>query len=161
MSTHDALRAPCFYAAFGSKEAAFREAVDLYVATAGSGALRALEEGATADESIRAMLMGSIDTALGAPQSGGCLLILGVVNCQLETEPLRDLLKSIRKDTEARIRARLERAVAEGDLPASSDIRVLANYYSTMMQGLSMQARDGASREELEALVAPAMAALP
>lgn len=152
---------PSFYAAFSSKEAAFREAVDLYVATAGSGALRGLEEGTTANESIRAMLMGSIDTALGAPRSGGCLLILGVVNCQLETDPLRDLLKSIRKETEARIRARLERAVAEGDLPASSDIRVLANYYSTVMQGLSMQARDGASRENLEALVAPAMAALP
>lgn len=152
---------PSFYAAFGTKEAAFREAVDLYVATAGSGTLRGLEEGVTADESIRAMLVGSIDTALGAPQSGGCLLILGVVNCQLETAPLRDLLKSIRKGTEARIRDRLERAVAEGDLPASSDIRVLANYYSTVMQGLSMQARDGASRADLEALIAPAMAALP
>ena len=50
--------------------------------------------------------------------------------------------------------------VREGDLPAASDVRVLANYYSTVMQGLSMQARDGATREELEALVAPAMAAL-
>ncbi|KQY08925.1 TetR family transcriptional regulator [Rhizobium sp. Root73] len=150
---------PSFYAAFGSKEAAFREAVDLYVATAGSGAIRALE-GATAYESIHAMLMASIDTAVGAPQSGGCLLILGVINCQIETEPLRDLLKQIRKDTELRIRTRLERGVAEGDLPASSNVQMLANYYSTIMQGLSMQARDGATREDLQALVAPSMAAL-
>lgn len=150
---------PSFYAAFGSKEAAFREAVDLYVATAGSGAIRALE-GATAYESIHAMLMASIDTAVGAPQSGGCLLILGVINCQIETEPLRDLLKHIRKDTELRIRTRLERGVAEGDLPASSNVQMLANYYSTIMQGLSMQARDGATREDLQALVAPSMAAL-
>lgn len=150
---------PSFYAAFGSKEAAFREVVDLYVATAGSGAMRALE-GATAHESIHAMLMASIDTALAAPQSGGCLLILGVINCQIDTEPLRDLLKHIRKDTELRIRTRLERSVAEGDLPASSNVQMLANYYSTIMQGLSMQARDGATREDLQALVAPFMAAL-
>ena len=152
---------PSFYAAFGSKEAAFREAVDLYVATAGSGALRALEEGATARASIRAMLVASIDTALSAPQSGGCLLVLSVVNCQIETEPLRDLLKHIRKDTERHILARLQRGVAEGDLPGSSNVQVLANYYATIMQGLSMQARDGATREELEALLAPSMTALP
>lgn len=161
LTTAIGITPPSFYAAFASKEAAFREAVDLYVATAGSGALRALDTGATTRESIRAMLMASIDTALSAPRSGGCLLILGVVNCQSETEPLRDLLRQIRKDTERHIRARLERGVAEGDLPVSSNIQMFANYYATMMQGLSMQARDGATREDLQALVAPSMAALP
>lgn len=151
---------PSFYAAFGSKEAAFREAVDLYVATAGSGALLALEHGETARASIRAMLAASIDTALAAPQSGGCLLILGVVNCQNETEPLRQLLSGIRASTERRIHARLVRGVAEGDLPRTIDTRVLANYYSAVMQGISMQARDGAAREDLQALVTPSMAAL-
>lgn len=152
---------PSFYAAFGSKEAAFREAVELYLATAGSVVPQVLEEGLTAHQSIRDMLMASIDTALSAPHSGGCLLILGVVNCQQETAPLRDLLKSTRRDTEARIRTRLERAVAEGDLPGSTNPDMLASYYGTVMQGLSMQARDGATREALEALVAPALAALP
>jgi len=151
---------PSFYAAFGSKETAFREAVDLYVATVGSGTLRALDEGATTRESIRAMLLSSIHTALSAPQSGGCLLILGVVNCQIETEPLRQLLRRIRKDTEAHIYARLQRGMAEGDLPKPSNIRVLANYYSAVMQSLSMQARDGATRDELEALIDPSMTAI-
>ncbi len=43
---------PSFYAAFGLKEQAFREAVGLYVATVGSGSMRALEgrrNGATGD----------------------------------------------------------------------------------------------------------------
>ncbi len=152
---------PSFYAAFGSKEAAFREAVDLYLATVGSRPLRALDEGTTTRESIHAMLMASIETALSAPHSGGCLLVLSVVNCQIENEALRDLLRGIRKDTERHVRARLQRGVAEGDLPSSSNIQILANYYATVMQGLSMQARDGATREELQALVAPSMAALP
>ena len=83
-----------------------------------------------------------------------------MVNCQIETEPLRELLRSIREETEMRIRARLARGVAEGDLVGSSNIPVLANYYSAMMQGLSMQARDGATRDELEALIAPSMTPL-
>ncbi len=152
---------PSFYSAFGSKEAAFREAVDLYVATAGSHAVRALEGSGNLRAAIGAMLAGSIDTAIAAPQSGGCLLILGVVNCQTEVEPLRKLLKGIRKDTEMRIRHRLVRAKADGDLPHSSDIHVLANYYSAVMQGISMQARDGATRADLVALIDPALAALP
>jgi hypothetical protein len=37
---------------------------------------------------------------------------------------------------------------------------VLANYYSAVMQSLSMQARDGATRDELEALIDPSMTAI-
>lgn len=152
---------PSFYAAFGSKEAAFREAVDLYVSTAGAGPLRALAEPADARDSIRAMLKASVDVALSAPRSGGCLLILGVMNCHADTEPLRELLKNIRRRTAARIRERLKRGIAEGELPDDIDAASLARYYGAVMQAISMQARDGASRKELEALIAPAMAALP
>ncbi|OOG69238.1 TetR family transcriptional regulator [Sinorhizobium sp. A49] len=151
---------PSFYAAFGSKEQAFREAVGLYVATVGSGSMRALEAGETARQAIRAMLLASIDIALGAPQSNGCLLILGVMNCQPEIGPLYDLLKGLRKETVERVRARLARGVADGELPQTTDTATLANYYGAIMQAISMQARDGATRQKLEALVQPSLAAL-
>ena len=41
--------------------------------------------------------------------------------------------------------------------PASLD--AIARYYTTLVQGLSVQARDGASRADLEAVVTCAMAA--
>lgn len=151
---------PSFYAAFGSKESAFREAVGLYVVTAGSEPMHALDAGETAQQAIRAMLLASIDVALRAPQSSGCLLILGVMNCQPETGPLYDLLKGMRKETVERVRARLRRGVADGDLPQTTDIPTLASYYGAIMQAISMQARDGATRQELEALVGPSLAAL-
>ncbi|OCP22505.1 MULTISPECIES: TetR/AcrR family transcriptional regulator [unclassified Ensifer] len=151
---------PSFYAAFGSKQSAFREAVSLYVATAGSGPMHALDAGETARLAIRAMLLASIDVALRTPQSNGCLLILGVMNCQPETRPLYDLLKGIRKETVERVRARLERGAAEGDLPQTTDIPTLASYYGAIMQAISLQARDGATRQSLEALVGPSLAAL-
>ncbi len=151
---------PSFYAAFGSKEQAFREAVNIYVANDGSGPMRALETGETVRQAIQAMLLASIDVALGAPQSNGCLLILGVMNCQPETGPLYDLLKDLRRETMERVRARLERGVAEGDLPKTADAATLARYYGAIMQAISMQARDGASRRDLEALVQPSLAAL-
>ncbi len=151
---------PSFYAAFGSKEAAFREAVDLYKATTGSVFLNALETGATARESIRAMLTASIDVAVSAPNSAGCMLITGVMSCQPDSDPLSDLLKGIRQENIARIEKRLERGREDGDVPPETNIPALARFYSGMMQAISMQARDGMSREELEANLDPAMAAL-
>ena len=50
--------------------------------------------------------------------------------------------------------------MADGDLPQTTDIPTLATYYGAMMQAISMQARDGATRQELEALVGPSLAAL-
>lgn len=151
---------PSFYAAFGSKEAAFREAVDLYKATTGSVFLKALDAGETARDSIRAMLKASIDVAVSAPNGAGCMLITGVLNRQPESDPLSDLLKGIRQENIARIQARLERGREAGDVPPEADIPALARFYSGMIQAISMQARDGMSREELEASLDPAMATL-
>jgi len=58
------------------------------------------------------------------------------------------------------IRERLERGVADGDLTASpAGPEAIARYYTTVVQGLSVQARDGASRADLEAVITCAMAA--
>ncbi len=70
------VKPPSFYAAFGSKEAAFREAIDLYIATIGAAPMRALDAAATVRAGLRAMLEGSVAVALSA-KPGGCLLILG------------------------------------------------------------------------------------
>jgi AcrR family transcriptional regulator len=151
---------PSFYAAFGSKEAAFREAVDLYKATTGTMFLNALDGEGTAHDSIRAMLMASIDVAVTAPNSAGCMLITGAMGCQSDRDPLSALLVGIRRENLARIEARLERGREAGDVPPKANIPVLARFYSGMMQAISMQARDGMTREELEASLGPAMAAL-
>lgn len=150
---------PSFYAAFGSKEAAFHEAVDLYLATVGAGPRRVLQEATTARQGIRAALEDSINVALSSG-SGGCILILGVVNCLPENEAARTHLKEARQKTIAMLRNRLERGVRDGDLPPETDIESLAHFYHGVMQAISFQARDGATREQLNALIEPAMAAL-
>ncbi|QCI69379.1 TetR/AcrR family transcriptional regulator [Phreatobacter stygius] len=151
---------PSFYAAFGSKQAIFREAVDLYLGTAGAGAMRALEETAATRDAVENMLKASADVALAAPGSGGCLVILGLVNGLAENEPSRAYLQDIRRQTIERVRERLDRGLREGDLIAGTDTARLATFYAAVMQGLSLQARDGASRDELDGVVAAAMSAL-
>jgi AcrR family transcriptional regulator len=151
---------PSFYAAFGSKEALFREALDLYLATDGASSMQALETHATARRSILGMLTASAEIALASPGGGGCMLILGLVNGLSENDGLRRHLADLRRETIDRIRQRLRRGVEDGDLPAGTDINGFAIFFGTVMQGLSLQARDGASREELLAAAIAAMKVL-
>lgn len=51
--------------------------------------------------------------------------------------------------------------VREGDLPAGTDTGALARFYVTVLFGLSVQAGDGATPEELDSAIGCAMAAWP
>ena len=48
---------------------------------------------------------------------------------------------------------RFEKAKADGDLPAHVDIAGLTSFLFAVMQGMSVQAGSGATREELERLI--------
>jgi len=147
---------PSFYAAFGSKEAAFREAVELYLRTVGSKTIYVLEQSPVVEEAVRGMLAESINASLAGP-SGGCLLILGVIHRTPDNAPLCEWLERIRQSNVDSIHARLQRAVDEGELACDTDVHGLTHFLATVLQGLSLRARDKASRGDLEAAVDVAM----
>ncbi|MCL2899696.1 TetR/AcrR family transcriptional regulator [Brenneria tiliae] len=151
---------PSFYAAFGSKEALYREALDLYLSTVGAGSMKVLAETPDVRAAIKSMLLASLEVALASPSSGGCMVSLGLFNCQEQNAPLRDHMRELRRSTERLIRQRLERGIADGELPTQTDTARLATYFSTIIQGISLQAQDGTARETLLGLVETAMAAL-
>jgi hypothetical protein len=70
---------------------------------------------------------------------------------------LGEHVRSARAVTLERLEARLSRAVADGELAAGSDIHALARFVQTVQNGMSILARDGASRAELEAVAEIAM----
>jgi AcrR family transcriptional regulator len=141
------------YAAFGSKEQLFREAVELYRRTTGFSTTRALESGATAREAIHGMLQAAVD-AFSAPDApGGCLLILGATNCAFENKAVQDHLLLIRRQISQSISERLKKGQRDGDVPKRAPIAGVTAYYSTVLHGLALQSRDGASRKTLTQVV--------
>jgi AcrR family transcriptional regulator len=150
---------PSLYAAFGCKEALFREAVALYNVVEGVATERALHNEPTAREAVEAMLRGNADAYAAPEKPGGCMIVLAGTLGTPENEGVRDYLADCRRDGLDALRRRLERGVAEGDLPPGTDTAALAAFYTTVLQGLSIQARDGASRATLAAIVDCAMAA--
>jgi AcrR family transcriptional regulator len=147
---------PSFYHAFGSKEALFRQAVDLYVAKVCASSARALEESATAREGVEALLRIS---ATRSGKARGCFLVRGAINCSPANKGAHDYLLAIRQRAPMAIKARLDRAIAEGELPPDLDTSSVAAFYTTVLHGLGMRAGDDASGESLMAAVDGAVAA--
>jgi AcrR family transcriptional regulator len=154
-----AITAPSFYAAFGSKEALFREAVELYKSVEGAPVLTALLEGTTARASIEGMLRASMEHVCGQDNPRGCMMVLAGINCVPANKGIEDFLREQRAVREKVIRQRLRRGIAEGDLPASADINGLVAFYTSIVDGMAIRARDGASRKALGDIVKWAMAA--
>jgi AcrR family transcriptional regulator len=149
---------PSFYAAFESKENLFREVVELYATTAGSAGRKALD-GPKVREAIEGMLRESTNVFYSPDGPGGCLVLLGAINCTRANQDTHEFLYAIRQQPPALIRKRLQRAVAEGELPEKVDLDAVTSFYTTVLNGLSLRARDRVPREELDAAIDGAMAA--
>jgi AcrR family transcriptional regulator len=147
------ITAPSLYAAFGCKEALFREAVELYQNTNGSGSPQALVEKTTTYAAIETMLLNAVDAFTKPGEHRGCLVVLGATNCAAENEGVGDYLKDLRTASTEAIRKRLTEGVSKGELAAA--------FYATILQGLSIQARDGVSRRTLKAVVRSALQSWP
>jgi AcrR family transcriptional regulator len=148
------------YACFGNKEDLFRQVMALYSRTSGAPPRRALIEQRTTRAAVHAMLRATADQITTIDHAHYCMLILAAPTGAIENHAVREFLADRRRDMRTTIRERLARGVAEGDLSASpGSLDAIARYYTTVVQGLSLQARDGATRGELEEVITCAMAA--
>jgi AcrR family transcriptional regulator len=153
------IAAPSFYAAFGSKEALFREIVELYRRTEGRAPAEALSGGGTAREAIESTLRAAAECYSQPGKPSGCLLLVGAGNYTHANSGIGGYLDGMRRERQTVFSQRLQRGVQEGDLPQLVDIGALAFFYITVMDGLAIQARDGSPREALMAAIDGAMAA--
>ena len=64
---------------------------------------------------------------------------------------IADVARKVRLEMLGMLRARLETGLANGELPATTDIDALSRFYLSVFQGMAVQARDGATSAELKA----------
>jgi AcrR family transcriptional regulator len=155
------IRSPSLYAAFGSKEGLYLEAVDRYVRNVGPTVWGRLAEEATARAGVESLLLAATERM---PKSrttpAGCMAALAAVGDECPPA-IANVMRKLRLKMRDSLRSRLESAVGEGELPASTDIDRLSRFYLGVYEGMAIQARDGASRAELRGVAAVALAAWP
>ncbi|MEM1433544.1 MAG: TetR/AcrR family transcriptional regulator [Pseudomonadota bacterium] len=145
-----------FYAAFGSKEALFRSALDWYHqwTLAAKREIAAEHQGLSA---LRAFLGATLIGVRAPKRRRGCLLVNSVVELA-ETEPaLHRLAARYLRLLEHTCLEYLEQAAAAGELRPALTPATLAPLVATLIEGLRVDARlgtgPGALQQRVDALL--------
>ncbi len=153
------ISAPSLYAAFGDKRKLFDEVVVVYGGRYGDFGAVALAEEPTARAALGRILREAAEVYTDPAHPRGCMVISAAINTT--SDEVAEALRVRREANLVAFESRIRAGVAAGELPAGTDTRALARYVGAVLQGMSQQSRDGAGRDELEAVAELAMRAWP
>lgn len=153
------IAAPSLYAAFGNKRELFGHVVTLYDGRYRGFMARALAEEPSLRAGMERMLREAAAAYTRPNMPPGCLIIDAAVNCS--SVEVQQLLREIRNRSRDYLEKLIHGAIEAGEVAGGADARALAVYTGAVMQGMAQQARDGASRQELQAAAAVAIRAWP
>ncbi|MBP2810311.1 TetR/AcrR family transcriptional regulator [Acinetobacter baumannii] len=140
------------YKAFGSKEALFREAVNHYENNEGNFALNALKQKNIKD-AINQLFQDALALYTQANHSYGCMVVSAASVLGEENQAVLEWMKAQRIARGQSLVDRFVQAKSDGQLVADADPKTLGQYYALVLHGLSVQARDGYSKEELATVI--------
>lgn len=150
------LTAPALYRAFDSKERLFELAVRRYQEQY-SFAIRD-------DLPFAEAIIGYLERAareFTTDPGRGCLVSTGVLAAGRDAEVAAAVVRAERDHALAALRARIADARSGGELPRTTDTDGLARTIGALIQGMSVQARDGADYRDLAAIATAAHALVP
>jgi AcrR family transcriptional regulator len=159
LTTAMGINPPSLYAAFGDKERLFMEAIDRYQARRGESCPYCEE--ATARAAVERLLTYMAHELSASSQPRGCMIMMAAATCANSSGKLQAMLAAQRMASRDRLKARIRKGILDGDVPAGTDAGALADFYSTLLIGMSALARDGSTRKALMATVAQAMSLFP
>jgi AcrR family transcriptional regulator len=154
------IRSPSLYAAFGSKESLYQEAVQRYHGAARARIWDHIAGGTTVRAGMNNALLAAAEVLLGdADRPSGCLVTLAAGEECDGTAP--EIGRLGRLEGLNVVRAAIAGAVASGELSKSTNVDRLSRFYLGVVQAMAIQARDGASHADLKSMAKMAMAAWP
>ncbi|WP_183710423.1 MULTISPECIES: TetR/AcrR family transcriptional regulator [unclassified Rhizobium] len=148
------------YAAFGSKAELYRETLDQYRRMPRPEPGNPFQDKIDTVTAFERFLTNSAKIFTAPEHPKGCMISTAVLNCAEENEPIAHHVASMRLQTLDIFTARIERGIAEGDIRPEANPRSLARFLGAIVQGMSVQARDGATTDELLALLSHALSEL-
>lgn len=140
------------YQAFDSKEALFERVVQRYHAHHLGFRYEALSE-PTPRRIVERLLYGMIELHTGKQTPAGCLETSAALVCSPESESIRRDLARSRDKFRHLLRDRLKAVKNAGPLPPGITVEDVALLVTTVIQGMAVQAKSGATRTELRRTV--------
>ncbi|MGK5007673.1 TetR/AcrR family transcriptional regulator [Janthinobacterium sp. LB2P70] len=152
------ISAPSFYAAFGSKEALFREAAQCYLDTFARVTECLWDDDLAPRAAIEQALRQSSRMQSDAGHPPGCMVALGCMSAPtIEHAAVAAPLTASRARTRAGFVRCVERGMASGELPADTDAAALASVFDSFLSGVAIQTRDGVGYAVFDAAITQVM----
>ncbi len=152
---------PTLYTAFGSKEQLYREVLTQYFAPVEGVAQAELGEVRAAytllEQYLHALAFRFTDPSTPA----GCMVQTGALYGAAENDAARRAVAALRAAAHELLVEKFEWAKQVGELPLETDTHALARFYSAIVQGMSVQAIDGARAADLKQVVDMALSVWP
>ncbi|MDG4786811.1 TetR/AcrR family transcriptional regulator [Micromonospora sp. WMMD1102] len=158
LTTAMGINSPSLYAAFGCKEALFREAVARYDEMAGQVPRQVLRDLLTTREAFTALFRHYARSYVDPGRPTGCMVALAATTISAGNDGVRVFLAECRQADIAQLRARLDQGVRDGDVPAGTDTGAAAEFFYALSLGMALRARDGATEQTLLTLAEAAVA---
>jgi AcrR family transcriptional regulator len=152
---------PSLYATFGSKEDLYRQALDQNIERQSKRRSAALRGEMPAYDAIAFYLEDVVQGMTDPRKPRGCIVSTAVVQHAEENKSIARAVAARREAAVQALKARFDRAISEGELPTDIDTDSLARFYAAVVQGMSVQACDGACKVTLNKLVDIALSAWP
>jgi AcrR family transcriptional regulator len=150
-----------FYNSFGSKERLYQEATEAYMAHVGEWLAGALGAATDAKTGFHRLLSAAALEFTQDDLPTGCMISLACTHVPPALTSLRDMMAGHRRAAQSALADRIQRGIDEGDVPKDTDVEALAAFYSALLRGMVVAARDGASRDRLLGIVDLGMRAWP
>lgn len=137
------ITAPSFYAAFGSKEALFNEAVNCYLKTHAQVTEPLWDSELPARQALETALTNSARMQYGPEHPRGCMVALSAMfTCPAENRHILQPLEESRRRTREGIMHCVKRGISSGELADNKDTLALAVSFDSFLLGISTLARD-------------------
>ncbi|WP_172741544.1 TetR/AcrR family transcriptional regulator [Citrobacter youngae] len=145
------IRPPSLYAAFGSKAELFIEAANFYERMYWNDVWARLEYEPDIFLSVARFFDEAAEILLSESAPCGCLVVLAAINVSSSSPQVSEAVREIRQAGKRCFATRIRRAVNDGQLPLDTDVDSLATVLNSLLAGMSVEAKDGASQQLLQA----------
>lgn len=152
---------PSLYAAFGNKAQLFLESMRYYEAKYWDHIWEEMVQEPDLTKAINDFFLQASKILTTPEVPCGCMVVLAAINVSADSQEVLDEVKKLRQEGRNCFLARLEQGLQLGQLPAGTDVNILAYTFNTLLEGMSIQARDGLSQKSLEGIGRAAGAILP
>ena len=143
------MKAPSLYAAFGNKDAIFKEVVQKYLPIVVNGQLATLNNTSDIVEAVQNTLKECVRLFTSPDNPHTCLIMTAAINASPEHQDHVVSLRAMREDYRNAWVKRFEIAEQERQLTGQLSPQQLADFYVTLIQGMSLRAKDGANKQDL------------